>query len=125
MSSRYQIIVAGDWNILNRYGEHGDKYFGVRYSTVFDRMEAIGLTYQGPQAPSGRPAHPHPDELPVESKDVPTYHTRQQGPKDATRQLDFVFCSPKLAKGISVVARNDVDDWGPSDHCRVEIACNP
>jgi hypothetical protein len=122
--SKYRVIVAGDWNILNRYGERGDKYFGARYTSVFDRMEAIGLPFQGPQAPNGRQAHPWPDELPVNSKDVPTYHTRQQDPRDATRQLDFAFCSTRLANNISVVARNEVDEWGPSDHCRVEISCN-
>jgi len=125
MRSNHAVIVAGDWNILNRYGEHGNKNNGAKYAAVFDRMLTIGLPFQGPQAPNGRQARPWPDELPVESKDVPTYyHTRQQGPINATRQLDFVFCSTKIAKAISVVARNDVDDWGPSDHCRVEIECN-
>ena len=53
---------------------------------------------------------------------VPTYHTRQQGPLGATRQLDFVFASHTLADRLCVLALNtDPDEWGPSDHCRVAI----
>jgi hypothetical protein len=80
----------------------------------------------GPQAPHGRQADPHPDELPPGSRDVPTYHTRQQGPMGATRQLDFVFASHALADRLRVRALNaDPDEWGPGDHCRVAIELQP
>ena len=81
----------------------------------------MGLRFVGPQAPNGRQANPVPAELPAGSLDVPTYHTSNQGPAGATRQLDFVFASYGLAEQISVRALNEVDDWGPSDHCRLEI----
>jgi hypothetical protein len=56
------------------------------------------------------------------SADVPTYHTRAQGPMDATRQLDFVFASEPLAERIAVRALNtSAAEWGPSDHCRIVI----
>ena len=35
----HQIIVAGDLNILHRYGEHGNTYWSARYATVFDRAK--------------------------------------------------------------------------------------
>jgi endonuclease/exonuclease/phosphatase family metal-dependent hydrolase len=117
----HRILAAGDLNILYGYGENGSPYWASRYATVFARMEAIGLRFVGPQAPAGRRADPWPDELPVESANVPTYHTSRQTPATATRQLDFVFASTGLAERVRVCARNEPNHWGPSDHCRVEI----
>ena len=118
----HRIIAAGDLNILYGYGERGNSYWGSRYATVFDRMEALGLRFAGPQAPEGgRQADPWPEELPKRSKNVPTYHTTHQSPKTATRQLDFVFASKNLFDDVSVEAINNPDEWGPSDHCRVVI----
>jgi exonuclease III len=121
-SRSHRIIAAGDLNILHRYGEHGDSYWAARYATVFNRAEAMGLRFVGPQAPHGRQANPWPAELPEDSQDVPTYHTRRQGPMGAARQLDFVLASQALADRLSVRALNtDSVEWGPSDHCRVAI----
>ena len=117
----HRILVAGDLNILHGYGEKGSAYWAGRYATVFARMSSLGLSCVGPQAPAGRLADPWPDELPRESRNVPTYHTSHQAPATATRQLDFVFASAGLAEQVRVRARNDPGDWGPSDHCRVEI----
>ena len=117
----HRIIAAGDLNILNRYGEHGNAYWAARYATVFDRAESLGLRFVGPQAPNGRQADPWPAELPHGSRDVPTYHTSRQRPAGATLQLDFVFASTTIADRVTVTALNDVDAWGPSDHCRIAI----
>ena len=121
-----RIVAAGDLNALYGYGEKGNKYWADRYATIFDRMSALGLPFVGPQSPEGRLAEPWPDELPPTSKNVPTYHTPHQTPTTATRQLDFVFASRDLTPNISVKALNSPDDWGPSDHCRIEttIACD-
>lgn len=119
--SGHRIIAAGDLNILYGYGEHGNAYWAARYATVFSRMSALGLPFAGPQAPAGRQADPWPNELPRASSNVPTYHTNQQTPATATRQLDFVFASSSLSKCVRVRALNESDNWGPSDHCRVEI----
>jgi len=115
------ILVAGDLNILHGYGEYGDAYWAARYETIFSRMAALGLRFVGPQAPNGRQAEPWPAELPRSSGNVPTYHTNRQAPSTCTRQLDFVFASPRLADRLRVTALNQPDQWGPSDHCRVEI----
>jgi exonuclease III len=117
----HRIIAAGDLNILHGYGEGGSTYWASRYSTVFARMTALGLSFVGPQAPAGRRAEPWPDELPVGSDNVPTYHTNHQTPATATRQLDFVFASAGVTEQVRVCALNELDRWGPSDHCRVEI----
>ena len=47
--------------------------------------------------------------------------TQQGSAAAATRQLDFVFASRGLADSVHVRALNEPDEWGPSDHCRVEI----
>ena len=117
----HRIIAAGDLNILYGYGEHGNHYWASRYDTVFNRMAALGLSFVGPQAPNGRQAAPWPEELPQASKNVPTYYTSRKNPASATRQLDFVFASKALTDRVSVRAINEPDEWGPSDHCRVEI----
>ena len=119
--SDYDILIAGDLNVLYGYGEDGNEYRSSRYATVFSRMAALGLLFIGPQAPAGRSADPWPDELPRASKNVPTYHTARQTSATCTRQLDFVFASERLAKRLRVAALNNPDQWGPSDHCRVEI----
>jgi hypothetical protein len=118
---KHRIIAAGDLNILYGYGEHGSPYWASRYDAVFNRMTALGLSFVGPQAPNGRQCEPWPEELPQISKNVPTYYTSHQKPVSATRQLDFVFASKALTECVSVRAINEPAEWGPSDHCRVEI----
>ena len=116
------LLVSGDLNILHGYGEEGSPYWAERYETVFARAAALGLTFVGPQAPDGgHPAKPHPEELPAESGNVPTFRTKLADPASATRQLDFVFASDALAKRVSVRALNEDAEWGPSDHCRIAI----
>jgi len=117
----HRIIISGDFNILYGYGEDRSMYWAARYQTVFDRMQAMGLKFIGPQAPNGRQADPWPSELPLDSENVPTFHSNRQTPETATRQLDFVFASQALAKDLTVKALNDPEEWGPSDHCRVVI----
>jgi len=80
---------------------------------------AVCLPFVGPQAPVGRQADPWPVELPSTSRNVPTYHTTKQRPDTAGRRLAFVFASTGLS--TQVRALNAPGEWGPSDHCRVEI----
>jgi len=117
----HRIVVAGDLSVLRGYGEGGSEYWAARYETVFSRMEALGLPFVGPQEPNGRQADPWPDELPEGSRNVPTYHPPMRGPVTATRQLDYVFASRDMADSVQVRAINEPEDWGPSDHCRLEI----
>lgn len=114
--TEHGVLVAGDLNVLHGHGERGNTYWESRYATVFS-----GLSFVGPQAPGGRRADPWPDELPRTSNNVPTYHSKRQTPATCTRQLDFVFASSRLADRLRVRALNEPDQWGPSDHCRVEI----
>ena len=108
-------------NILHGHGEYGSSYWAARYQTVFTRMEALGLSFAGPHTPLGRQAYPWHDELPRDSRNVPTYYSTRQTPETATRQLDFVFASNSIIEGIKVKALNEPEQWGPSDHCRLEV----
>lgn len=117
----HRVLAAGDMNILRGYGEHGDRYWAARYRTVFDRMDAMGLPCIGPEYPNGRQADPWPGELPRDSGNVPTVHSKRKSPETATRQLDYVFASTDLASSLKVRALNAPEEWGPSDHCRIEI----
>ena len=117
----HRILAAGDLNILHGHGEDGSAYWATRYETVFTRMDALGLPFVGPQAPQGRQADPWPAELPSDSRNVPTFHSSYQTPATATRQLDFAFASRSMADAVRVRALNEVEQWGPSDHCRLEI----
>ena len=81
-ATRHRIVAAGDLNVLYGYGEYGNAYAAARYATVFDRMESLGLPFVGPRHPHGRQADPWPDELPEDSRNVPTFHHSQQSPSD-------------------------------------------
>jgi hypothetical protein len=118
----HRVVAAGDLNLLFGYGEDGSPYWADRYRSVFDRMESLGLVYLGPKVrPGVRQAEPWPSELPADSQNVPTFHSSRQTPATASRQLDFVFASRSIADLIDVTALNQVANWGPSDHCQVQI----
>lgn len=118
---RHKVLMAGDFNLMYGYGENGDAHWAGRYESVFARMKALGLRFVGPQLPNGRQAEPWPAELPRDSKNVPTFRTSRQARGAETRQLDFVFASESIADRVHVQALNSVEDWGPSDHCRLVI----
>ena len=116
----HRVLAAGDINTGRGSMAYGP-YWAARDQTVFDRMEALGLPCVSPEAPHGRQAEPWPDGLPRESKNVPTYYHARQTPAEATIQGDFVFASRGMSSSVRVRALNDPEQWGPSDHCRVEI----
>lgn len=119
--STHRLVLAGDWNIFHGYGDHRSSYWASRYATVFDRLSALGLVFAGPQFPNGRRAAAAPIEIPATSNNVPTRHLPGQAPDTACHQLDFVFVSKRLRDQVGVRALNGPDEWGPSDHCRIEI----
>ena len=115
----HRILAAGDLNI--DYGMDYGWKDRARCRTVWDRMEALGFEYMGPRHPNGRRAHPTPKHLPKESKNVPTHHASQTSPAGARLQLDHVFASRGFHETTEARALNRVDEWGPSDHCRLVI----
>ena len=118
----HRILAAGDLNMF--YGAKGGKLsLPERECTVWARMRALGLRFLGPQVPHGRPAPEEltPDDVPEDTENVPTYYPSGAGPGDAKNQLDYVFASRGLQKRVSVRAMNGIEEWGPSDHCRLMI----
>ena len=116
--TEHRILAAGDLNM----SFNSTDQFDHRAQTVLDRFRALRLEYLGPRYPAGRRADPVPAHLHEESLDVPTYyHAPTNTPAGAYVQLDHVFASRGFHESISVRALNEVDEWGPSDHCRLLI----
>ena len=117
----HRILAAGDLNIAYGHG-YGDTHWEARHKTVFDRMDAIGMEFMGPQLPHGRQAKPLATGEPAESRNVVTFYLPGMKPETASNnQLDYVFASKGFHKSLKVRALNSVEEWGPSDHCRIEI----
>ena len=100
--TEHRILVAGDFNM----GFVGLTQDHARSRAVRDRMDALGMEYLGPHLG---------DQI------VPTMRRRGQPAAEADTQMDHVFASRGLHRGVTVRAINSVDDWGPSDHCRIVI----
>ena len=116
----HRILAAGDLNVAFG-GKDEDDPWEMRARTVTDRLDVLGLEMLGPQYPHGRQADPTPEYLPADTRNVPTYRTTSQTPETATNQLDWAFASRGFHRDITVRALNEVDEWGPSDHCRLLI----
>ena len=126
--SSHRLLAAGDLNTIYGVAENNWLEKPARAQTIFDRMQALGLEFMGPQAPDAdRQADPVPQGLPNDTRNVPTYLTgwqRQRMTRDGIlcgNQLDYVFASRGFHDGVQVHAMNDVTGFGPSDHCRIRI----
>ena len=119
--ARHRILIAGDFNLIHGATESNPLALPARDASVFARLDALGFEFLGPRCPAGRKAHPLPQGLPIDTRNVPTFHTARQRPETAANQLDYVFASRGFHERITTRARNAPEDWGPSDHCRIEI----
>ena len=117
--AKHRILAAGDLNMF--YGAITPEAVWER--SVWDRMQALGLEFMGPQQPNGHPPAPviKMVGVPTDSKNVPTFHTIKESPKEAKRQLDYAFASKGFHQQVTVRAMNGIEEWGPSDHCRLMI----
>ena len=120
--SSHRILVAGDFNLIHGALDSNRLALPARDRSVFERFESLGFEFVGPTFPNGRQADPTPQGLPNDNKNVPTYYTtRQKKPENAANQLDYVFASRGFHESVSVRALNGIEEWGPSDHCRISI----
>ena len=118
----HRILAAGDLNMVFGVIKGNDKpSMTARERGVWERMDALGLEFIGPYYPNGRQAHILPDYLPPDTSNVPTYHSNRKSPESAVDQLDYAFASRGFHNEVRVRAMNGVDEWGPSDHCRLLI----
>ena len=118
---KHRILAAGDMNNIYGATEDNRLVWYERDRGVFDRMNALGLEFMGPQHPTGHLAEPPPQGVREDTRNVPTYHTRGGSPATAQNQLDYVFASRGFHRGVRAKALNGVDEWGSSDHCRILI----
>ena len=124
----HRMLVAGDLNTFYGATDNNRLEKPARARTIFDRMEALGFEFMGPQWPDAdRRADPLPQGLPKDTKNVPTYlsarqrrRMRDQGIVNGN-QLDYVFASQGFHDRVRVHAINDVEGFGPSDHCRIQV----
>ena len=119
--ARHRILIAGDFNLIHGATESNRLALPARDASVFARLGALGFEFLGPRYPAGRRAHPVPQGLPMDTRNVPTFHTNRQRPETAANQLDYVFASRGFHERIRARALNAPEEWGPSDHCRIEI----
>ena len=120
-SGSHRILAAGDMNNVYGITEDNPLSWYARDRGVFERMDALGLEFMGPQHPAGRLAEPPPQGVREDTRNVPTYHTRGGSPATAESQLDYVFASRRFHHGVHARALNGMDEWGASDHCRILI----
>ena len=120
-TSTHRILAPGDLNLIYESNASDPQALEERGNGVFQRFKTIGLEMVGPQYPAGRKAAQIPNYLPLDTQNVPTYYTGAECPATATRQLDYVFASRGFHERVTVRALNEVDAWGPSDHCRILI----
>ncbi len=117
---KHRILAAGDLNMI--YGATGWQLsLPERERTFWDRIGALGLEFLGPQTPHGRRAESTPIDVPSDTKNLPTFCSPRREPKDAANQLDYAFASRGFHERVSVRAMNEINEWGPSDHCRLMI----
>ena len=118
--STHRILAAGDLNMCLGTSMSSPGDLPERTRSVFQRFEDLGFEMVGPQSPNGRKASPTPSMLPPDTKNVPTFALWER-PENARLQLDYVFASRGFHKTVNVRALNGMEEWGPSDHCRILI----
>ena len=118
--STHRIVAAGDLNMV--YNSGNPAWNGSRDHSVWTRMDVVGFEFMGPFHPNGRKAGKPHEWLAPDSLNVPTYYTTgEKTPEAASQQLDYAFASRGFHKEVRVRAMNEVNEWGPSDHCRLLI----
>ena len=110
---RSRVIAAGDWTINQGWSSQSTPIWNRRealhFQTAFDRMTALGFRHLPPEGRKN------------DRGEAITYLPIGATPEKAFAQLDFVFATENIADRVSVRALNQPEEWGPSDHCRIEI----
>lgn len=126
----HRLLAAGDLNTIYGATEESRLETPARAQTIFDRLDALGFEFAGPQWPAGRRSDAPSAEVPPDTRNVPTFLTparlreMREAPADGAvsgNQLDYVFASRGFHERVRVRALNAPGEWGPSDHCRLLI----
>ena len=119
----HRILATGDLNILHGYGDGGrPPYWEARYRSVFERMQAIGLEFVGPQAPNGRQAETlathEPPGLPQRGDVRPPRQEPSDGKQQSAGLRLRLARIPRQPEGAAYERRRGV---GRKHHCRLLI----
>ena len=108
--SGLRILAAGDLNMTF------DAVSGDFPHTEFvrKRFRLLGFEYLGPQYPDGR-------RYSEKSTNVLTFRTGTPDRPGTQTQVDYVFATSGFHRNVKTRALNTVEEWGPSDHCRILI----
>ena len=82
--TKHRLLVAGDFNLIHGATDTNPLALPERDRSVFERLDALGLKFMGPQHPNGRSADPTPQGLAPNTRNVPTYYTSHQKPRDSS-----------------------------------------
>ena len=126
--SSHRLLAAGDLGTIHGAADDSRMENPVRARTIFDRMQALGLEFMGPQWPDAdRQADPLPPGMPKDTRNVPTCLAGRQRRLMLDEgivsgfQYDYVFASRGFHERVHVHAVNDAAGFGPSTHCRMRI----
>lgn len=120
------VVLAGDFNLVRDLTSPIDaETWTRRQNTVFDRLEALGFTFAGPQVPDGIGPNPPVPGMPQDSAAVVTHRLKRADPTTGRYQLDYVYVTHQLADRTRTRALNIGEEWGPSDHCQISIDIGP
>lgn len=126
--SAHRMLAAGDLNTIYGAADNNRLEKPARARSIFDRMQALGFEFVGPQWPNAdRQADPRPQGLPKDTKNVPTWLSPRQRRRMrdegilSGNQLDYVFASRGFHDKVQVRAMNDVGGFVLSDHCQMQI----
>ena len=98
----HRLLAAGDLNTIYGAADNSRLEIPARAQTIFNRMQALGLEFRGPQwRDADRQAEPIPQGLPKDTRNVATCLTgsqrRSMRPHTVSgNQLDHVFASRAL-----------------------------
>ncbi len=116
------VVLAGDFNLVRELNSPMDaETWNRRQSNVFDRLDALGFTFVGPQTPNGVPPSTPTPGMPTNSRAVVTHRHKRGDPETGHYQLDYVYVTHQLVDRTRTRALNDGEEWGPSDHCQIAI----
>ena len=119
--AKHRVLAAGDLN-LNLWTKFGRMRKDARLRSVWDRFAALGLEFLGPRQPDGRATvRGSGTRVYRDTQRVVTRRAMKRGRVLSESQIDYVFASRGFHESIRARALNGVEEWGPSDHCRILI----
>ena len=111
-----QILAASDMF----YGAIGSRLSLAEIAARCGRMQALGLEFLGRRTVGAQELCQTTYRRTRGTCGL-TAGAQGSGPETAVNQLDYAFASRGFHEKVSVLAMNEIEEWGPIDHCRLMI----